>query len=564
MAAQPVARLESAKVCGTEVGCLPDIDKRLRFLLLAALTILAAWLRFSGIGFGLPDQFRPDEEMMVPLALDFEKDWNPHLAIYPAAQTYLLHGALRSYATLTGAGNDLHAVYGADNGARAFLFARRISAIMGTVTVPVIYMAAEPVFGPGAALVSAAIVTVAYIHVRESKFAKVEAPAGLWLAVSILMMLRITSRGHWRDYVLASVFCGLAAATHYTAGAIAISILVAHLETCLRKDRRVLTALLDPKIYLSGVVTIVTFLCVNPYFVLDWHQTLETFKSMRAAYRMWNGGHLPAGFGWPWLLGLAMPSGFGIGLEIFLMAALLWVVFHARPGAFALLAFIVACFLSVTNGHPQLEFRYLINPLLAMALLGGIFAVDLTALACSRIGTRLGLLVAGSAGILLMTPSMMRDVQLNWLLHQTDTRTIAAKWMVEHIPPTTPIVLIKGDKYGKPKVPGTYVLFPVYNLRGLQRITKWAKWVVSDSFPPLSLWSPGATDGELAELNSDGTLEFDVDPVRPGAETPVFDPNDAFYVPFDHITSMTRPGPRIRIWKISGPPDDSLSRPSFP
>ena len=86
---------------------------------------------------------------------------------------------------------------------------------MGTATVAVIYLAAEPLYGPAAVLVSAAIVTAAFVHVRESKFAKVEAPAGLWLALSILMMLRIVSEGHWRDYIPAAVFCGLAGATHY-------------------------------------------------------------------------------------------------------------------------------------------------------------------------------------------------------------------------------------------------------------------------------------------------------------------------------------------------------------
>jgi hypothetical protein len=547
-----------------KVGSLPNIDKRVQFLLVMALTLIAAWLRFSSTGFGLPDQLRPDEEKLVPRALGFEEDWNPHLAIYPAAQTYLIHGALRSCALLTGASRNLQTAYGSDNGAQAFLIARRISAGMGTATVPVIYLAVAPVFGSAAALVSAAIVTVCYIHVRESKFAKVEVPAGLWLALSILMMLRITTRGHPMDYALVGFFCGLAAATHYTAGAISIGIVVAHLGARPRENQSMLASLTDPRIYLAGFVTILTFSCANPYFFLDWQQTVRDYTFLRDNFRMWNGGHTPAGFGWSWLLLRAMPAAFGIELEIFLLAATLWVIFRPRPGTFALLAFIVVCFLSLTNGHPQLEFRYLVNPLLAMALLGGVFAADLTALTCSRMGTRLGLLVAGLTGILIMSPSLIRDLQLNRLLHQTDTRTIARKWMIEHIPPASAVVLIGGDGYGKPKVPGMYISLPVDNLRSLKRWTKWAKWVVSDSFPPLSLWSPGATDAELAELNSEGTLEFDVDSIRPGTETLIFDPNDAFYVPFNHITSMLRPGPRIRIWKITASPGGSPIHPSSP
>jgi hypothetical protein len=545
-------------------GSLPNIDKRVLVLLVIALTLIGAWLRFSSTGFGLPDQLRPDEEKLVPRALGFEEDWNPHLAIYPAAQTYLIHGTLRSYAILTGASRNLRTAYGSDNGAQAFLIARRISAGMGTATVPVIYLAVAPAFGSVAALVSAAIVAACYIHVRESKFAKVEVPAGLWLALSILMMLRITTRGLPMDYALAGFFCGLAAATHYTTGAISIGIVVAHLEARHRENQSMLASLADPRIYLAGFVTILTFSCTNPYFFLDWQQTVRDYTFLRDNFRMWNGGRTPAGFGWSWLLLRAMPAAFGIELEVFLLASMLWVIFRPRPGTFALLAFIVACFLSLTNGHPQLEFRYLVNPLLAMALLGGVFAADLTALACSRIGTRLGLLVAGSAGILMMTPSLIRDVQLNQLLHQTDTRTTARKWMIEHIPPASPVVLLGGHGYGKPKVPRMYISLSVHNLLSLKRVTRCAKWVVSDSFPPLSLWSQGATDAELAELNSEGTLEFDVDSMRPGTETPVFDPNDAFYVPFNHITSMVEPGPRIRIWKITASPGGSLFYPSSP
>src|SRR5208282_2552173 len=320
-----------------KAGSLANIDKRVRFLVLMALTLIAAWLRFSSAGFGLPDQLRPDEEKIVPRALDFEKDWNPHLAIYPAAQIYLIHGALRSCAMLTGASQNLQAAYGSDSGAHAFLIARRISAGMGTATVPVIYLAAAPAFGSTAALVSAAVVAVCYVHVRESKFAKVEVPAGLWLALSILMMLRIATRGHLRDYALAGFFCGLAAATHYPAGAISIGIVVAHQEARHRENRSMLISLADPKIYLAGFVTILTFSCANPYFFLDWQQTVSDYTFLRDNFTMWNSGQTPDSIGWSWLLLRAMPAAFGIELEIFLLVAMLWVIFRPRPGTFALL-----------------------------------------------------------------------------------------------------------------------------------------------------------------------------------------------------------------------------------
>jgi hypothetical protein len=518
-----------------------------RIAFLAVLTLIAGWLRFSAIDFGLPEQYRPDEELTVPAALDFENDWNPHLTIYPAAQTYLIHGVLRSYARLIGADGNLRNVYRSDNNAEAYLIGRRITAVMGTATIPVVYLAAAPVFGPGAAMVSAAIVAASFIHVRESKFVKVEVPAVFWLALSILMALRIATKGRWSDYVLAGLFCGLAAATHYTAGAIALGILVAHFEARKRENLPLLWSLIDGRIYLAGVASIAAFLCADPYFIYDWQKVRADFA--HALYDRWDS---PAGYGWHWLLLRAMPQGFGLGLEIFLLVAMLWVAFRPKQGTWALLAFVIFCFYGLTRGHPQLEFRYLVNPLMALALLGGIFATDLVGLIRSRMGRRTGYSLA-IVGALSLTPSLVRDVQLNRLLKKPDTRTIAKYWILDRIPAGSTIALMYGDTYGKPKVPGLYHMISIDSIESLRAAKAAANWVVVDDFPPLTLWSRPVSDAEIAELNTVGTLEFDVGSIMPKSEPPICDPNDAFYAPFTHITSMARPGPRIRIWKLAAP-----------
>src|SRR5579863_1616498 len=191
---------------------MPPIDGKLQVAILASLIVLGGWLRFAAIGFGLPDKFRPDEEVLVVKALDLGKDWNPHfndLTRYPAAQVYLLHAVLRSYSTVTGSGTNLPEAYAADEQARAYLIARDISAAMGTATIAAVFWAAEVTFGPIAALASAAIVAVSGLHVRESKFAKIQVPSGLWLALAIGMMLRIARRGWSSDYVLAGFFSAL-------------------------------------------------------------------------------------------------------------------------------------------------------------------------------------------------------------------------------------------------------------------------------------------------------------------------------------------------------------------
>lgn len=519
---------------------------------------MGGWLRFTATSFGLPDHFRPDEEIVVGRALGFDKGWNPHYAIYPAAHLYFLHAVLRSYAMLTAGAGNFHAIYDRDHEALAFLLARRVSAAMGTATIPAIYLAAEPAFGPATALASAAIIAFSDLHVRESKFAKLQVPAGFWLTLAILMMLRIAYRGRWSDYAGAGFFCGLAAATHYLAGTIAIGVLGAHFEARYRENRALQRALGDARIYLAGSIAILTFLCATPYLVLDRVQTLHDYTYLRERSLTGYAGALPTGYGyrWSWLLFEAMPHSFGIGLQILLLVSLVWAIVRSRPGTLGLLAYIAVDFFSMTSGRePQLEYRWLLNSVLAMALLAGVFAADLTAFASARLGTRRGISLAVAVYALLLAPSLIRDLQLNRLLLRTDTRTLARQWIVDHIPRGTAIAVThSGMPYGKPQLPAgswppeLYTFVPIKDLDSLR--VQNVSWILSDSFPPLSLWSRGLSDAALAVLNSDATLVLDINPIREGVPTPVFDPNDAFYVPFQRISSMERPGPRIRIWKL--------------
>jgi hypothetical protein len=524
---------------------LPQIDRKLRIAILAALIVLGGWLRFAAIGFGLPDRFRPDEEVLVVKALNLGKDWNPHfndLTRYPAAQVYLLHAVLSSYATVTGSGANLVDAYAADGQLRAYLLAREVSAAMGTATIPAVFWASVPAFGPTAALAAAAIVAVSGIHVRESKFAKIQVPSGLWLVLAMGMMLRIARSGRGSDYALTGFFSALAIATNYQAAPVVFGVVAAHLEARRRENRPPLTALADWRIYLAGCVTLLTFFFATPYTVLDSHIARDYALAHLITQHS----------GWWYLLFRVMPDTLGIGLLTFLLLATIWVVFHPRRGTLTLLALTAFTFLSMTVGHPSLMYRYAINPLLIMALLGGIFAADLIALAANWFGNAYGIALAVGLFALLLAPSVTTDLQLNHLLNQSDTRALARLWIMSHIPPPAAIAATDYDpiwnSFGEPQLPTGYKFLPVENFALLR--ARGVGWAFSDSLPGLDQYSPGPSADEQKGLDSKATLMFDLNPIKEGAPTPVFDPNDAFYVPYRHISSMLRPGPRIRIWML--------------
>ena len=522
------------------------MDRRVRVTVLAALLLVGGWLRFAAIGFGLPDQFHPDEQFLVPPALDLEQDWNPHcLVLYPAAQIYLLHAVLRSYATIAGRGTNLAEAYAADRQAQAFLIARGVSAAMGTATIPAVYWAAAPAFGPAGALASAAIVAFSNLNIRESKFAKMQVPSGLWLVLAIGMMLRIVSRGRRSDYALAGLFSGLATATYYQAALVVFGVLAAHLEARRRENRPRWGALADSRIYLAAFVTLLTLFCATPYSFLDPAKSVRDYEAVKSCC-------IPGGHGWRFLVFRMMPDSLGIVLLTFLLLALAWAIFHPKLGTPSLLALAAVYFLSLTVGDPPLMYRYALNPLLVMALLAGVFVTDMIQFASGWLGAGLGVASSAALFALILAPSVVHDVQLDRLLLQPDTRTLARLWIEKHIPQPS---LIAGTDYdpiwkhfGKPQLSSVYRLIPMEDFDSLR--ANGVAWVVSDSLPELARYSPGPSEAEQAALNSEATLVLDINPQKEGGPMPVFDPNDAVYVPFQHISTMKWPGPRIRIWML--------------
>jgi 4-amino-4-deoxy-L-arabinose transferase-like glycosyltransferase len=514
-----------------------------RLWMLAVLVLVGGWLRFTAITFGYPGTYRPDEEYIVGASLGFVHDWNPRFAIYPAGQMYIQHAALDIYARLRGQRGDFRRYY-AGRGALAHVVGRWVSALMGTATIALVYFAALP-FGSIPALAAAAIMTFCPIHVLDCKFAKTDVGMAFWLTLALAMIPRLAAFGRIRDYTLAAVFAGLATATKYSAGTAVFAIAAAHIGASRRAGRSLWGYIANPRIYLAAALTLLTFFCATPYFFLDWAQTARDYVFQKNFILH---GYSAAGYGWHWIFMRAMPSAFGPALEALFVVAMVWAAFRRKPGTLSLLAFVAATLIPLTHSQ-LLYYRYMLVLLPALAILAGIFVADVIERA-RRVGSVRTVAVAVAGFALLLTPSLVRDVQLDRMLLRPDTRTIASEWIAKNLKPGTAIAETDASTvYGKPLLSGRY---PVVDFRDLTALrTKHIRWVLADSYGPLAQYSPGPNAVQRGELRRNGTLVLDLRPLIAGAPKPIFDPNDAFYVPLRHISSVRQPGPRIRIWHIN-------------
>jgi hypothetical protein len=183
-----------------------------------------------------------------------------------------------------------------------------------------------------------------------------------------------------------------------------------------------------------------------------------------------------------------------------------------------------------------------------MLLLAGVLCGDAFAALRSRLGDRRAVLASAAGLALVLAPSIVRDYKLNRILNRPDTRTLARQWIEKNVPPGSAIAATDSTTpYGKPQLGGRYRLVPFVNLGEARR--NGVEWVLSDS-SPVAFYSPGPTPTQLAELDRDAELTLDLDPMKPGTPMPVFDQADAFYAPLRHTSSMKRPGPRIRVWRV--------------
>jgi len=521
--------------------------------LLVCLTLIGGWLRFSSTSFGLPDKYRPDEEYMVSRALGFERDWNPHFAVYPAAHMYVQHAVLQGYASLVGYQRSFREVYASDHQSLAYLLARRTSAAFGTATIPATYLAGARAFGPTAGLAAATIVTFSTIHVRDSKYATTDAPTTFWLTIAIWLLLRVIHVGKVRDSLLAGLVAGFAVANKYPAGALLFGLGLAHFEARRREGRTLWRTFLDLRPYVAVYAAVVAFLCGTPYLVLDWEQTVKDFAYQRGFVA--NGvGNTLAGWGWSWLVFKVMPDSFGLALALLLAAGLVWAVVWPRFGTLSLAGFLLVAFIGMTGSRYSF-YRYVLVPLPALVLLAGRLVGDVASGLGRRIGEHRARIVVAAALLVLLVPSMIRDWKLNRILARRDTRTIAREWIQEKLPAGGQIAASDpGTPYGKPQLPPHYKWVPIEDPAALR--AKGIEYVVADT-SPLSFYSPGPTPEQLRMLAQDATLELDLDPIDPTGPAPVFDLADAFYAPLQHASSMSRPGPRVRIWRLKPPPAGS-------
>jgi hypothetical protein len=523
-------------------------------IFLAAITASAAALRFWGIGFGLPHTYaRPDEDAIVMIATRIYRDGpSPHFFTYPTlylyfvAFTYELYYAvlsLRGHAITMAAFVDRVAT----DPAPFYLLSRIAAATLGTATVPVLFLAARVLFGARTAMIAAVLLAVAFLHVRDSHFGVADIPATFMATLAFwAIVAHDLDRVHWPNVLFAGVLCGLAGSTKYNAMLIGLPLLVRVVQESRSEAHRARWA--AALCVLAGCGIAAGFFAGTPYALIDSRQFLSDLHGIQ---RHFVDGHLlDLGYGWTYHLTGSLTYGLGAPMLIAALIGCVWLAVTARPIALLVLSFPVAYYAVIGAGR-TVFIRY-VDPILPFGCL-------LAAVAVSRVAARArveeGHVVTAVATLLtavLVWPSAARAVAFDRLIARRDNRLLAAEWLEANIPAGVSLCQT-GSGYGglQSSPPGRFPTCDFDRSTGTLRLSgsNERPHVVVIQHSPLVAY-PGAPAGAMSALlkNYQSIKLFPVEQPANGPG-PVYDQQDAFFVPLDGFDHLSRPGPAFEVFQ---------------
>jgi hypothetical protein len=410
------------------------MTRRKLLLIVLALSIAALLLRLWGIGFGLPQEYHIDEHFYYPHAWSLGQGQLvlPDQSHGPSLYLGLLLIGQKSMQIAF-----FPQLFDADFGALRetnpwpyLLSARFLSALLGALTIPIVFLLAKRFRNRGVALIAAALMTVLFFHVRDSHFGVPDTLTTLFAAATIWLSLRAYQTRRSHDILFAGMAAGLAAGAKYTTVIVAIAVIVAALLMGTSWRQRLKLLLVAAAGMLAGFIIGYPNLLLNPaIFIKDisflFARVGEGFEGWRIVPDNSALFYLDTLL---WSTGLAATILTGVGL----IAA---VVRH-RAEDVILVSFPVTYLvvMSLSQGHFG---RYLLPILPMTTVLIADAGWRVLPQIIRRLRTPLALRAAQPIGLvvllLVFVPNLLSSLRLDWVLSQADTRTIAKQWIESHL-----------------------------------------------------------------------------------------------------------------------------------
>ena len=503
-----------------------------------ALLVLAVVLRAWGITFGLPHTFaRPDEEATVATALRFfGRHFDPQFYHWPSLFPYLVAAGFVAYFNVGRfrgwfPRESTFLAAAAAVPAPLFLISRGVSLLAGTATVWLVHRVGLRLFDRRTALTAAFFLAVAALHVRDSHFGVPDITATCIAVASFLWTCRFIDSDRVRDLLISAVGAGAAASTKYNLALIAVPGVLAIVTSGDRRSP--FTSRKVQRTAAYGAVATAAFCAGSPYVLVDWRAFARGIGEVVEHLRS---GQLVAG-GPTWGVHFFSTLRYGLGWPLLLAGVLgliSYCVTHRRAGV--VLASFPLVYFIVTGAGQSTFARYLI-PVIPFLVLGAAYLVcDLGERASRWIAPAHAGAVIAVLVLLVASPSVVSAIQIDRLLARTDTRLLATESLL-HAFPCGAAIHQSGFIYGHLQLPERFHNTDVAIDRLPDIIVVQQSPLAYSRVPKAILEIVAARYDKMTEVLA-----------TTAAARPVYDYDDAFYVPLSGFSGVLRPGPNIRVY----------------
>jgi len=304
-----------------------------------------------------------------------------------------------------------------------FISSRLALAICSTLTVFFTYLVGRRLFGRWAGLTAALFLGFSFLAVSESHYIKGDALATMFTILAFYFILGMWKEGRRRDYILASIFIGLALVSKHYTFPILVPFVGAHIlrpENLARLRNRQFWAMVSERnLLLSGLVLVMTILVFMPML---WLHPRSWASLTLSAWRMLSASS-PGPKVWLDTFTDHLAGGLGLPLELLCLLGLVWLLLRRDSITFLFLSFPALFFLFLARGLGWARYDL---PLLPFLVIAGAFVIQrlVDRLPAHRQGW-----IMAVVGILIAAPSLLTCLQFDYLITRPDTRFLARQWL---------------------------------------------------------------------------------------------------------------------------------------
>lgn len=413
---------------------------------MAAILVIAAFVRMDGLSAGLPSMHDPDEPIFILHALRLlkERTLDPQWYGHPGTQTIyslaLLYALQVAGALATGAFASVQAFAQAIllDPSMAAIPARLFIVACALATIVLAQQIGQRLYDLPTGLLAALFLALSPLHVRWSAIVRTDIHSGVFMLLSVLAAIGIIRDGRARYYLLAGIAAGFACATKWPAAAVIVGPAaagIARLTASAPTDRRrAVTGLL-----LLGAGMFAGLFVASPYLFLNYAEVLNDLRSEAKPQHLGsNGGSWFFNLGW--YLEYSFAAAFGwAGLSLAGLG-LIAAVRRNRPAVIVLLP-IIMLFVGMLSRQHMVWERWMLPILPLVAILEAAGAVWLwRLLQRSRVNAHARTAIA-SAGLIGLLAPMALQVTADATERKHDTRDLASAWLRDHVPPGSSVVV---------------------------------------------------------------------------------------------------------------------------